>query len=114
MRLFLVPPAEPYPEPTSLYFDAKELGLDVECIYLEEQGRVKIDKADWEEIEKLQESESRFSWCDDFSEAGHFENTIYVAEENRLLWERTWHAYPGYCGSEKQIYLITLGISGTP
>jgi hypothetical protein len=117
VRLIIVPPGEPYPEPASLYHDAEELGLRIQCLYLEELGETKI--SDW----PLELDRGRFvgSWSDDYNIDGRFKNDLFRARRRRrasereLLLERTWMPFWGYCGSGKQIYLITIfGNSETP
>jgi hypothetical protein len=113
VRLIIVPPGEPHPEPPSLYYDAEELGMKIKCLYLEELGQTKI--ATPKTFKK-----GRFvgSWYDDYNFSGRFKNELFFvrrrrrASEIELLLERTWVPFWGYSWSGKQIYL--LGISETP
>jgi hypothetical protein len=115
LRLVLVPPAEPSPEPASLYSDAGELGLNIECLYLAELGQTKIDKA---ALETVKRGRRVAVWHDDHNISGCFRNELFKVRrgrrvsENELLLTRTWESWWPYCGSGKQIYLI--GISETP
>jgi hypothetical protein len=102
--LKIVPPAEPDPEPRSLYFDATKLGLSVECIYLEELGQVKIVGRQMTKGRKIA------TWYDDYNNSGCFRNELYSVRRKRqqLLLERTWEAWWPYSGSGKQIYVISI------
>jgi hypothetical protein len=104
LRLVLVPPAEPDPEPRSLYFDSTKLGLSVECIYLEELGQVKIVGR------QVVKGRRVAVWYDEYDISGCFKNELYFVrrKKNQLLLERTWENWWPYSGSGKQIYVISI------
>jgi hypothetical protein len=102
--LKIVPPAEPDPEPRSLYHDAAKLGLSVECVYLAELGEEKIVGR------RVAKGRRVAVWHDEYNISGCFKNELYFVrrKKNQLLLERTWENWWPYSGSGKQIYVISI------
>jgi len=90
-----------------LYRDASELGLRIQCLYLEELGQVKIHSLF---AERMTKGRKIATWYDDYNNSGCFRNELYFVRRKRqqLLLERTWEAWWPYSGSGKQIYVISL------
>jgi hypothetical protein len=103
-RLILLPPR--YPPPNSRWFDARKLGINARCVYLQDvMGKVEVD-----EVDKIPKRGRKIAaWFDEYSYGGKFENVLKRVGNGRVfVLTRTWVPRFGYSGSAKQIYLITL------
>jgi len=101
-RLILLPPR--YPPPDSRWFDARKLGINARCVYLQDvMGKVEID-------ENFRGPRGRVvaRWTDFHSYAGWFENTLHLRKAYEFVLERAWKPRRFYAGSGRQVYLITV------